>query len=239
MKYEIDAKIFEIAPDACFGIVAATGIGPAKDPAAIEAMLAKAVAEAEARWSGKKVKESPLVTPYRDMMRTAGINPNKFMCSLESLLTRIGKGKGMPRISPLVDAYNAISITYDLPLGGHDVACINDRTLTVRPARSGDTFVPFGATEAEAESPDEGEIIYASGNRVHTRRFLWRQSEIGKITPETTEILFPLDGFQHRRQDIIAARDLLAKILREQFGATVEVGIVDKDNPQFATETFA
>lgn len=43
MKYEVDQTIFSVLPDACFGIVAATEIGPAKDPAVIEALLAAAV----------------------------------------------------------------------------------------------------------------------------------------------------------------------------------------------------
>lgn len=52
--------------------------------------------------------------------------------------------------------------------------------LEVRPAAEGDRFIPFGG--GEAELPDPGEIVYASGQEVRTRRWTWRQSEVGKIT---------------------------------------------------------
>ncbi len=238
MKYEIDPAIFELAPDMCFGIIAATDIGPARDAAVIEEKLAHAIAASEKRWADTKVKESDTLKPYRELFRSMDVNPNKFPCSIESLLTRISKGKGLPRIHPLVDAGNAVSIQFDIPLGAHDAARLHERTLSVRPAKENDRFIPFGGTEEDAESPEEGEFVYASGDYIHTRRLLWRQSERGKITDKTTEAFFPLDGFLDRKDDIIAARDTLAELLREQFGATVEVGFLDKDNPTFETETF-
>ncbi|MDU2095575.1 MAG: hypothetical protein E7E73_02590, partial [Negativicoccus succinicivorans] len=77
--------------------------------------------------------------------------------------------------------------------------------------------MPFGATAAEM--PDPEEIVYASGTTVRTRRFLWRQSELGKIMPQTKDILYLLDGFSDRREDLERGRDLLAKYLTEVFHA--------------------
>ena len=71
-------------------------------------------------------------------------------------------------------------------------------------------FLPFGG--GEPELPDPGEVVYVSGGEVRTRRWTWRQSETGKITPETRSVLYPVDGFlDHNREEVLAARDELAR----------------------------
>ena len=87
----------------------------------IDSLLNEAIDTAKARFEGKKVKEEPEILPYREAFRTLGINPNKYMCSIEALFTRIAKGKGMPHINPIVDLGNGVSLKYTLPLGAHDI----------------------------------------------------------------------------------------------------------------------
>ena len=107
--------------------------------------------------------------------------------------------------------------------------------LEVRPAREGDTFVPFGGGEAEV--PEPGEVVYVSNGQVRTRRWTWRQSEIGKITEQTRDLLFPIDGFRSVNYErTLAARADLARYLETLFGAKTAVGLVDKDNPVFEAD---
>lgn len=41
-----------------------------------------------------------------------------------------------------------------------------------------------------------------------TRRWIWRQGEVGKITNKTKNIFIPIDGFKSKNYDkIIKARD--------------------------------
>ena len=47
--------------------------------------------------------------------------------------------------------------------------------VEVRFSREGDKFIPFGETEAEVL--DAGELVYAVGDKVRTRRWIWRQRE--------------------------------------------------------------
>ena len=184
--------------------------------------------------AGVKVKESPDIVPYREAFRALGINPNKFMCSIEALLTRIAKGKGLPEISPAVDLGNAVSLMTRLPIGAHDMGTVG-RALEVRPARDGDSFVPFGG--GEAETPEPGEIVYVSSGEVRTRRWTWRQSETGKITPGTRDLLFPIDGFAGvNLERVLAAREMLAGRIESVFGARAAVGLVDREHPVFEAE---
>lgn len=132
-----------------------------------------------------------------------------------------------------MDLGNAVSIKHRLPMGAHDLGTI-DEGLDVRLAREGDTFIPFGSTETE--TPDAGEAVYASGSEIRTRRWTWRQSERGKITEETTAILFPIDGFSDVNADEVrAAADELVTLLRRYFGDGIEIetGVVTKDAPRF------
>lgn len=234
MRFEVSPEVFEKLPDACFGVVAARGADNSRPIEAVSDLLRGSVAESEAKFAGLRVKELPEIAPYREAFRALGINPNKFMCSIEALLTRIAKGKGFPEISPAVDIGNAVSLKYELPIGAHDMGTVS-RALEVRPAREGDTFVPFGG--GEAETPEPGEIVYVSDGQVRTRRWTWRQSEIGKITGSTVDLLFPIDGFRGINYErVLAARADLAGYLEALFGARTAVGLVDRDNPVFEAD---
>ena len=95
-----------------------------------------------------------------------------------------------------------------------------------------DAFLPFGG-EAE-ETPDSGEVVYAVGHQVRTRRWTWRQSEHGKITPESTDIFFPIDGFtDFNREQVLAAREELRALIQRIFGCEAAVGFVDAGHPEW------
>lgn len=227
MKFIIEPAVFEKLPTACFGVVAAKGVDNRRRYERIDALLDEGIALAESRFSGKRVKEEPDILPYRAAFQALGINPNKYMCSIEALFTRIAKGKGMPRINPLVDLNNAVSLQYTLPMGTHDLGA-SPVDMEVRFARAGDTFLPFGG--GAPETPEDGELVYAVGSEVRTRRWTWRQSEQGKIGPETCYVFFPIDGFtDFNRGRVLEARDTLAALAEELFGCAVKTGYLDRD----------
>ena len=103
MYYQVSKEFFDKLPNACFGAVAVRGLDNTHDIPELEEMLAGNVAECEAYFTGKKPKETEDILPYRAAFTALGINPNKFMCSIEALLTRIAKGKGFPHINAAVD----------------------------------------------------------------------------------------------------------------------------------------
>ena len=234
MNFVIEDRVFEALPTMCVGVVAAKGVDNKKDYPEISMLLDKAIGEAEQRFSGKKVKEEPEIIPYRTAFQTIGINPNKYMCSIEALFTRIAKGKGMPHINPLVDLNNAVSLMNTLPMGTHDLALSGD-DIMIRYSRPDDTFLPFGAEEEE--TPDEGEVVYAVGNQIRTRRWTWRQSEHGKIDADTSYVFFPIDGFVGVNDDRVkAAADQLEELLQRHFGCPTRKGFVDRDHPKMSLE---
>lgn len=232
MKFMVEKDVFNKLPNACFGVVMAKGIDNRISYPEIERLLDARIGMAAQRFEGKRPKEDPDILPYRDAFRALEINPNKYLCSIEALFTRIAKGKGMPHINPIVDLGNCISLQYTLPVGAHDLGA-QGADICIRAAQAQDTFLPFGG-DAE-ETPDPGEIIYAVGHQVRTRRWTWRQSEHGKITPATTNVFFPIDGFADYNQDrVIAARDELASLLNQIFQCKPQTGFVDIAHPEMA-----
>ena len=77
-------------------------------------------------------------------------------------------------------------------------------------------------------------MVYVSDHQVRTRRWTWRQSEIGKIQESTTDVLFPIDGFAGINKDQVeAAAKELAEMATKYFGAEAQVGFIDKENRVF------
>ncbi len=232
MNFVIEKEIFRALPTMYVGVVVAKDVDNRKKSPGIEQLLDQAIAAAEQRFSGKKVKEEPDILPYREAFRTLGINPNKYMCSIEALFTRISKGKGMPRINPLVDLNNAVSLLNTLPMGTHDLG-LSEEDIVIRCSRPGDVFLPFGADDEE--TPEPGEVVYAVGSQVRTRRWTWRQSEYGKIDENTSFVFFPIDGFTGVNDDKVrSASEQLEALLREHFACETVRGFVDQAHPVMA-----
>lgn len=230
MKFVVEKEIFNKMPNACFAIVVAKGIDNNRTCPKINQFLNLCIENVTQRCENLKAKDDPNIIPYREAFRTLGINPNKYMCSIEALFTRIAKGKGMPHINSVVDLGNAISLKYTLPVGAHDLGSM-DENICIRLAQQGDTFLPFGSVIEE--TPDCGEIIYAVGHQVRTRRWTWRQSEYGKITQESNNIFFPIDGFKDfNKEQVLAARDELESLIKEIFECETIVGFVDVITPE-------
>ncbi len=227
MKFIVDEKVFEQLEDVCFGVVIAREINNRDYNEQTYQLLDDSIAAVTGKFAVAKVKESAEMAPYRQAFVKLGMNPNKFMSSVEAMASRIEKKKGFPHINPAVDLGNAISLRYLVPMGAHDIdSAAGD--IQVRFSQQGDNFVPFGETTAEIL--DSGELIYSVGDKVKTRRWIWRQSEHGKITEETKNIFFPIDGFAANKQSVLAARQDLAELLQKIFACDVQIGWVDKNN---------
>lgn len=224
MKFKISKEIFEIQPDLCFGVVVARGV----ESREVSTGLEEAAKELEGKYSGCKAKELEEIVPYREAFKRMGYNPNKFMPSIESLASRVLKGKGIPSILPVVDLYNSISLKYLLPIGGHDMDS-GEGDIEVRLSMAGDLFTPFGSPEAE-ELP-LGEVVYSVGNRVKTRRWIWRQGELGKIEEQSRNIFFPIDGFEGKNDlEVREAAQELAHKLKTLLQCEVKTGYINREN---------
>ncbi len=227
MKYTVYPEVFGLDEDIAFGIIIGRGLQVSVSTEEDQAALRQAEAEMRRRVAPDQIRSLPNVAASREVMTRAGINPNKFTPSVEAMLKRVAKGSDLGVINSLVDRCNVLSIRHGISLGGHDLKDLH-HDLEVRLSRAGDRFLPFGATEWEEVEP--GELVFTAGPEVQTRRWIWRQSELGKITGETRDVFFQLQGFAG---DASLTRALaeLEVLVSERFGGSAEVFLVDRRQP--------
>ena len=227
MKYSVDPWMFEKNDRVCFGIIVAQDLKNTNSTDEDAARLARAEQQLVENYAVEDLKNAPEFTVYREALSNVGINPNKYPHSVEAMCKRILKGKSLPAINALVDSCNAIAVQEIVSLGGHDLREIHD-DLCVRQSCQGDRHLPFGATEYE--DVPAGEVIFTSGELIQTRQWLWRQSEIGKMTLETTTVFFQLVGFKGEQYArLTRAMDTLETLIRTRFQGSPERYLVDKD----------
>ena len=234
MKFEVSKYFFDKVEDAVFGVVVVKNFNNKVSYDYINNMFNESLKTSKEKFLNVKIKKEDWIQPYREAFRKLNINPNKYMCSIEALITRISKGNDIPNINSIVDLGNALSLKYELPIGVHDMDNFIDGDIQIRESDGNDNFVPFGSDEIE--HPDAGEIIYASGNEVKTRRWTWRQGEKSKVTEESKNFFIPIDGFTSKKDKILELQEELVKYLKDDLKLEVYSGIVDKDNRIFEIE---
>lgn len=228
MKYTIDKSVFELNPNIKFGILVGENIINSETTSEDEKRLRNAENKMREEIKPENLRDLHNVALYREVMIKSGINPNKYPPSVEAMFKRIIKGGQLPAINALVDLCNAVSIEQGISLGGHDLKDIHE-DLEVRYSRKGDIFLPFGSEEYE--DVQEGELVFTSGNVVQTLKWVWRQSELGKLTNASNNIFFQLVGFEYDEESTLyKAMEDIEKLVTDRFCGRCKKYLVDINN---------
>jgi DNA/RNA-binding domain of Phe-tRNA-synthetase-like protein len=233
VRFVVSPEIFELYPGLRLPVAVAEGVEAAADSAGVERLWLQAWEEAgQSAPNYGNAQSHPRVAAWRGAMAAAGVSGRNFPSSVESLLRRAFKGGEPPRINPLVDFYNSVSVRHVVPAGGFDLAQLGD-VLDLRLTRAGDTFRPLDGTSAERV--EAGEVAYASGNEVLTRHFVWKQSHVGLLGESTSSVFLVCEvlGEVEESADGLAQAVLedLSKGVRRYFGAEPETFLVDEGAP--------
>ena len=170
-----------------FGLL--EGLGPVpRDPGAVETYVRGAEAEAARLVAGTEVAELPEVLHWRAAYRAFGSKKTSYRDAGEALLRRLRSGLGLPRILPLVDLYNAVSVRHRVPAGADDLALVSP-PCAFRYARPGDSFLDGGQSPPVEDPPAAGEVVYADSEKCLCRRWNWRQDARSRIRAETLDAL--------------------------------------------------
>ena len=189
-------EVFAVRPDYRVLLLAISGIKPnlVNDSDSEKYLLA---AEAHARESlnRRPVNEIPHVAAWRDAYKAFGAKPAKFRNSLEALTRRVGPESGLPRVNPLTDIYNGISVKHQIPLGGEDIDQYVGSPRLIR-ATGKEEFWTIAGGEPIMEHPDVGEVIWCDDKDVTCRRWNWRQGTRTALTEKTMSVVFILDALR-------------------------------------------
>lgn len=229
MFFSIQKELFDILPDLTIGMVAAKDVDNTHPFKEIDDLLTQAVEEVKKNFVGDKAQEHPRIKPWRTAFSKLGISGSKFPSSIESMARRILKGDPFPKINPLVDLYNSVSLRFLVPMGGHDLDTLAG-SVHLRFAEGWEPFIPMGG--GETLTVPKGELVYRDDREVLTRNWVWRQCEKDKATEKTKNIFIPIDvlgevGRERADEIILELSCLIPKYLR----GTLFSAILDRNNP--------
>lgn len=91
----------------------------------------------------ESLAEAEPVRAVRAMFREWGMDPSKYRPSSEALLRRVVQGKGLYRVSNVVDVGNLGSIETGWPYGCYDRSKINP-PISLRPGAAGERYEGIG-----------------------------------------------------------------------------------------------
>ncbi|MER9664293.1 phenylalanine--tRNA ligase beta subunit-related protein [Mesorhizobium sp. M0159] len=158
-----------------------------------------------------------------------GTKANRTPCSAAALLKRVRKDGSLPRISPLVDAYNAVSVLYGVPIGGEDLDLYQGvpRLLIAKGAEPFDTIEQG---EMVTEHPEPGEVIWCDDAGVTCRRWNWRQGRRTMVTVDTRAMWLVLEalGPMSAKQMTATGEHLMGLIPALCPGARIETARIDE-----------
>ena len=80
------------------------------------------IAIAKARLADGPESEFPEIQAWRRAFAAMGLKPTQYRCAAESLLRRFRKEGSLPRLHPLVDLCNAVSMAFAVPVAVLDAA---------------------------------------------------------------------------------------------------------------------
>jgi DNA/RNA-binding domain of Phe-tRNA-synthetase-like protein len=229
MFFSIQKEIFDILPDLTIGMVVVKGVDNTHPSKEIDDLLAKAVEEVKKNFVGDKAQEHPRIKPWRTAFSKLGISGSKFPSSIESMARRILKGDPFPKINPLVDLYNSVSLRFLVPMGGHDLDTL-EGNIHLRFTEGWEPFTPMGG--GETITMPKGELVYRDDREVLTRNWVWRQCEKDKTTEKTKNIFIPMDVLgevgRGRADEIILE---LSQLIPRYLGGTLFPAILTSDKP--------
>jgi len=102
------------------GVLAADEVSHRPLPPEFDAERDQVVARWATGYAGRPPADIPGVAEVRAMFHRLDLDPTKTRPSSEALLRRALQGKGLPRVSPVVDVCNLCSLEHQLPLGLYD-----------------------------------------------------------------------------------------------------------------------
>jgi DNA/RNA-binding domain of Phe-tRNA-synthetase-like protein len=224
MDFQHSARLWGDFPALVPGVLYAEGIDRDVE---VGARADRFAAVAKARLADGPESELPEIQAWRRAFTQMGLKPTQYRCAAESLLRRFRKEGSLPRLHPLVDLCNAVSLAFAIPVAVLDAGQVA-WPLEVRYAVGDEDYLTFAG---DTEHPAAGEVIFADhAGRAHARRWTNRQSGRSAVRDSTAAVLIVAE----------ALHDSAASDVPELIAAlAAELGAVWPDRPVSAVLTAA
>ncbi|MEM8529389.1 MAG: phenylalanine--tRNA ligase beta subunit-related protein [Chloroflexota bacterium] len=175
--------------------------------------------------------DMPEIAAWRRAFAKMGLKPTQYRSAAEALLRRFRKEDDLPRLHPLVDLCNAVSLTYALPIAVFDVERVAS-FIEVCHATGGENYLAFSG---EIEHPDPQEIVFVDAEQqVHARRWTFRQSRQSTVSDTTSQALIVCEGLHDTaNDDVQAVLTDLGQTISTVWTTDVQQSMLTAAQPQF------
>ncbi len=230
MRVSHSPELWRDFPELAAGVLAADGITP---DAVVDARVAAFCSAAAARLADGSESDLPEIQAWRRTFARLGLKPTQYRCASEALLRRFRKEGVLPRIHPLIDLCNAVSMSFGIPVAVLDRDRIAD-PLVIRYADGTEDYETFGG---ELEHPEAGEVTFADGEgRSHARRWCNRQSGASAVRDTTTSVLIVAEALHDgARADLERLVETLAREIAAAWDVTPRTALLSAESPLFET----
>jgi DNA/RNA-binding domain of Phe-tRNA-synthetase-like protein len=156
---------------------------------ALDTEIAAVEAELRSVYRLAAVKDIGTLRKQRDFFWQLDVDPTKVRPASEALLRRIVQGKSLPRISPIVDAYNLASVKTLLTFSAFDAAKI-ELPLCVRFAQQDEEVLLIGPRMKRLSGR---ELVLTDAARILCV-YVHGDADATKVTDATRDVLLVAYG---------------------------------------------
>lgn len=218
-------RIRQVAPDLQVIAISARCSNPAT-PDTLWDEITEECNRIASKYKIEEIKLRPGIAATRVAYKALGKEPNRYRPSSEAMCRRIVNGKGLYRMTALIDIINLVSIRSGYSIGGFDADRIVGDSLTLDAGNHDDVFCGIGRGPLNIEGlPVYRDEIGGIGTPTS-------DEERTKLTPDTTNLLM-LINIYGKEAEIDATLDLTISLL-EKYAAleSVEAYLVNASDGQ-------
>lgn len=231
-KLVVDNAFWDLFPDAALGVLVLEGVDNhvnEADDQHYQALLDEAAKAADQFIQVDPFRDNPVVADWRKVYQEFKTKKGA-RSSIEAMLKRVSQGREFSPISPLVDLYNSISLTYGVPVGGEDLDKVaGDLHLGV--AAGGEGFRPLGADEDEPALP--GEVIYYDNDGANVRCWNWREAQRTMLTEETTRTALVVEAaYPEQAEQVQVAVQAMQTLFENELHVTGRIETLTREHPE-------
>jgi DNA/RNA-binding domain of Phe-tRNA-synthetase-like protein len=226
MHFQHSSDIWRDFPALVPGVLYAEGITSEAEPSTDQFTTI-----AKSRLADGPEGEFPEIQAWRRAFARMGLKPTQYRCAAESLLRRFRKEGSLPRLHPLVDLCNAVSLAFAVPVAVLDAARIS-WPLEVRYAVGDEDYLTFAG---DIEHPAPGEVIFADqAGQAHARRWTNRQSGLSAVSHDTRAVLIVAEALhQGAARDVHELTAALAGELKSLWSVQAPPAVLTRASPRF------
>ena len=190
MFIRVESSLRNRLPELSARLFVLRGVSIIREKPDLESFKEEIFKEVNETWTSEGLKDHNIFRAYRSFFWRLGIDPTKIRPASEALIRRTLRGKPIPKINTLVDAYNIASIVTLIPLAAFDEDILRGEPL-MREAKKGERFRGIGMREDL--TLNGGEIVIQDDEKL-IAIYPYRDADSSKVTTGTKNVMMLVCG---------------------------------------------